>query len=822
MRTEPPADFGDLLRQARRSAGLTQEELAGRAGISSRAVSDLERGVNRAPRRDTLDLLAQALDLSPADRTRWERTRKRLATRSRVTAESSTPGALKPGLHVPVPLTTFVGRAGEVAEVVNLLRQPDVRLLTLTGSGGVGKTRLALAAASAVTGDYPEGVWFINLSPLNDSDLVLPTIASTLNIRVPADQPILNTLTAALRSQRTLLLLDNLEHVVQARQDIAALVQGCPLLTVLTTSRVPLRLQAEQEYLVPPLDIPDAADRPEVERLLGFEAVTLFVQRAQSIQPGFRLTDSNAPAVAEICRRLDGIPLAIELAAARVRLLSPEAMSRRLESQLSLLTGGPQDLPLRQQTVRATVAWSYDLLRPEDRQLLRQLSVFRGGWTLAAAEAVAGSADILDGLARLVEHSLVRVHEQPDGEPRYSMLETIREFGLEQVSAHQEEDVFNRHCRYFLELAEAAIPVWRTPAEAQVLAQHQAELDNLRAALTWSIDHDVELFCQLSGALWRFYVLHGSAPEGREWLEKARARLQHVSPAVRARILEGTATHAYLTSDFDAARVNIEEALSIWQSVGNRAGEAWALHLLGRVAYETGDYPLAESYYGRAGAIYQQLDDPVGIADMLNVLGVIASGVHGDLDRARSLYEESLRLRRAAGDVFGIQQSLSNLGETAMRAGDFPRARALFEASMALGNQHQLRGTSALELRHLGMLALGEGDEEQAAIQLSKSIHLLQQERSTVWIVKCLLPLAELAGRRGNHAQVATIAGATDVIVAQANILIATQDQLAFERVIEGSRCQLEPVAWATAWERGRVMSLDEVIEFAVAGAQAP
>lgn len=759
--------------------------------------------------------MAGALNLSSEEQAQWRRARKRLAARS---ASNTHSNAGQSRTHLPAPLTTFVGREQEIINIANVLHGPDTRLMTLTGAGGVGKTRLALMVARQIADAFPDGVWFVDLAPLSDPSLVLPSVASTLTIPVSGNQPALTALVDALTGKRVLLLLDNVEQVVQSARHIATLVSACPNMTVLATSRTPLHVQGEWEYPVSPLELPEHDHVPDIDRLLRFEAVALFVQRAQAIRPDFRLTDDNAQTIADICRRLDGIPLAIELAAARIRLLSPHTMLQRLDHRLSLLTGGALDLPPRQQTLRNTIAWSYDLLTPDEQRLFRQLSVFRGGWTFEAAEAVKDDGiNALDGLERLVEHSLVRVREQTGGESRYSMLETIREYGLERLAEEgQEEHAHVRHGHYFLQLAETAAPELWGHAGATWMTQLEAELDNLRVALTWFIEQDDEAACRLGGALYLFFGLHGHIREGRRWLETILAQSQPVPPAVRARVLEGLGVLAYMQSDYPSARAAGEEALAIWQALGERSGTAWMLHLRGRVAYETGDYSRAESTYDQALGMYRQLGDSHGIADMLNVLGVIASAVFGEHDRARSLYEESLELRRKIGDLIGISQSLSNLGWEAMETGDYRRARSLCEESLALLRKHNLTGSGGIELLNLGTLALRQGDGTRAMTLLAENIRMFQEDGDTKWVVECLIPLAELAAHHCQLTRVPSIAGAIEAIAAQTSMRFPPQEQIAYDRVIAAARSQVNVEDWTYAWDRGRAMSLDEAVDYAL------
>ena len=555
--TEPTV-FGVLLKEMRLAVGLTQEALAERSGVGARSIQDLERGISR-PQQATLQRLVVALRLSEQDQRRLRALGVPRPRRSAAPSdEAQAPAAAATHTIVPVPLAPLIGRERELAAVLDLLRQHHVRLLSLTGPGGVGKTHLALVAARALLAHFPDGVRVVMLAPLGDPGLVTGAIAQVLGLRETSGLPVPEQLIDHLQSKRLLLVLDNFEHLLPAAPLLAELLMACPHLCVLTTSRAPLRLRGEQEVSVPPLALPgDPAHLPALETLAEVASVELFVQRARSVLPTFQLTRANATAVAGICRRLDGLPLAIELAAARVKLVAPAALLDRLARRLPLLTGGAADAPERHQTMRATIAWSYDLLQRGEQALLRRLAVFAGGCTLPAAEAVCDvgdelAGDLLSWLGALVHQSLLQVGGT-DEEPRFSMLEVVREYAQEQLTAAGEHPMARRsHLVWCVALAEAAASRLSGPERSQWIERLKMEYANLQAALDWSAEAEPALGLQLTAALGKYWYAQGLPREGRNWLERMLAAAVDSGAAlpIRASALHGASVLAQEMGDY--------------------------------------------------------------------------------------------------------------------------------------------------------------------------------------------------------------------------------------------------------------------------------
>ena len=672
--------------------------------------------------------------------------------------------SLEPPTNLPVDRTGFVGRGHEVAEVKRLLRGPG--LLTLTGTGGTGKTRLAIQSGRELLGEYPDGVFLVELGPITDHALVLATIADVVGVRAEGPGALAEKVLEHLRDRELLLVLDNFEHVLEAAPTVADLLDAAPRLRVMATSREPLHIRGEHELAVPPLGLPGPDAAPEdVERS---EAVALFVQRATAVDPSFRPTEADGAAIAELCRRLDGLPLAIELAASRVKLLSPEAILERLERRLELLTGGPVDLPARQRTLREAIAWSHDLLEDAERSAFRRLAVFAGGWTFDDTDPVVASGhDILTVLTSLVDKSLVLPGS------RFRMLETIREFGLERLEeAGEADDTRDRHAALMLALVEEAESHLRGIDQKRWLDRLEAEHDNLRAALRWAVDSgDAVTALRLIGAAWRFWQLHSHLADGRRHAREVLALDAGRTPE-RVRGLTALGGLAYWQEDVPAFRAAYEEALAIARELGDRAEEAEQTYNLAFAPAMEDDIPTALEMIERSRGMFEELGNPRGVADCLWFQAIVGR-MGGDLARSRKLAEESLRIHRGNGDPFGTTLALFALGRTALEQGDLDTVSTCF---------------------------LGALDDVE-----------LLGDRTGLGVI--LDNLAATSRLEGNHLRALRLAGASRAMKAAAGgeappPLIDLPDPR------EATRQVLGDAATAAAWEEGRAMTFEQAVAY--------
>jgi predicted ATPase/class 3 adenylate cyclase/Tfp pilus assembly protein PilF len=726
--------------------------------------------------------------------------------------------------NLPLQPTPLVGREEEVSEVCDLLRGEATHLFTLTGPGGIGKTRLALQTAANLLDDFPDGTFFAPLATLTEAELFFSAVAETLGVKETAEQPLEESLKDYLGQRRLLLVLDNFEQVLGAAPQVTELLAVAPGLKVLATSRAPLGLYGEHEFPVPPLSLPDLKRPPPLERLTQYEAVGLFVERAQAIKPDFKVTNESAPAVAEICVRLDGLPLAIELAAARIKMLPPKAMLQRLTSRLKLLTGGARDLPERQRTLRATIEWSHALLDQGEQMLFARLAVFSGGRTLEAMEAICDAegdlpVDTFEGVSSLLDKSLLRQEEGPNGEPRFVMLETIHEFAREKLGQSAEVEQIKRvHAQYFLTLAEEAYPELKGPNQLEWLERLEAEHDNMRAALTWALERkEVEVALRLGGALSWFWSLRGYHSEGRRWLEEALAMEGRGSPEVRAMSLAGAGALASEQGDYDRAQEACQEGLELLEHEAREASEAkrCLLACLGWMAWEREDYRRATELYEESLALSREMSDTWWLASTLSDLALV-SHFRGDSERATELYEQSMEFFREQGDKQSLAFCLNNLAMMAISQGDLGRAAQLTDESVALLRESGARGPVSMVLYNLGWMALLQDDLSRAADLYRESLSLSWETGLNPIVQSALEGFALVAGAKGEAEQAARLWGAAQTLHETKDIPRDTDFLAEADTRISAVRTGMGEQVWEEAWRKGQAMSLDEAVSYAL------
>ncbi len=728
--------------------------------------------------------------------------------------------------NLPADLTSFVGRRRELAEVARLLA--GCRLLTLTGEGGCGKSRLALAAGRAVLNRFVDGAWVVELAALSDATLVPQAIAKALDVPEQPHVPMAGTLGRALRSKVMVLILDNCEHLLVACAQLAdALLRECPGLRILVTSREPLGVPGETTWRVPSLSMPDPQQLPPHDQLVEFEAVRLFADRARSMRPEFLITANNARAVAQTCHQLDGMPLAIELAAARIRTLTVEQIAARLDDRFRLLTGGGPTVLPRHQTLRATMDWSYDLLSEPERIVLRRLSVFARGWTLEAAETVCSgagveTADVLDLLARLVDKSLV-VMEPRGGEARYHLLETVRQYGRDRLRDSGElRAVFRRHRDWYRDLSEQAEPELRGPGQQYWLERLEVEHDNARAALQWSLGNgEARAALQMAIFLRSFWHRKGHLVEGRRWLEEG-LRQDTPPPAVRIRALNALGHFAFFQADFASVRAALTESLVLARQTDDRQGLVDALSSMGGAAVFRGEFAEARSLLGESLAVSRQLGDQRGIATSVGHLGLVAADC-GDYRAARSLYRDALAIFRALGDTTVCATLLHNLGHVMSAQGEHAAARALFQESLGLARGLGLKHSIAHYSANLAVVEVHEGEFVRARSLLEESLLAFRDLGDKRGICRALEGFGILASAQGQAARAATVLGAADSLrgAITAPLPVSDRAHYQYDRYVATACAALGEEAFAVAWAEGAAMPADGAIEYALTAGPA-
>jgi len=736
--------------------------------------------------------------------------------------------------NLPAPMTTFVGRRRQLAEVRQTLARPEVRLLTLSGPGGTGKTRLGLEVAREVLDEFPDGVFFVPLASLRDPSLVLPTVAQTLGLREAAGQSVAEQLADHLRDKHLLLVLDNVEQVTAAAPGVAGLLAGAPRLKVLATSRALLHIYGEHDYPVPPLSSPDLRDLPPLERLAECEAVQLFVQRAQAPRAGFALDAGSARAVAEICAGVDGLPLAIELAAARARLLPLSRIQAGLRNRLGLLAGGPRDLPARQQSLRAAIDWSYDLLDAGQQRLFRRLAVFVGGATLEAAEAVCGAADglerpaeVLDTLEALADQSLIQAslrqtggarQAEVHGEPRFSMLETIREYAVERLESDaggEASAMRRRHAGHFLSFVlEAERNLLANEEPVAWLERLDGEHDNLRAALEWCLGssgaepRDQETGVQLAAAASYFWLFRGHLNEGRRWLALAVDRALAQGPS-RAKILTRAGLFAWQQGDYTQAEPPLVEGATLWRELGDSPGLAEAVHMLGHLRLDQRLHAEARELLQESLDLYQELGNTLQVLTLTDDLALLAYH-QGEFAAARARFETSLAIHRRQENTEGMATTLNRLGELARLRGDYDRAAALLKESLPLCRELGVILEAASVLKNLGHVAQARGEGDLARALFAESLSVQKEQGNKQGIAECLAGLAAVA-RPPERA--ARLFAATEALLDVVGVPLSPADRADWERDVAAVRAQLDPAAFASAWLEGRAMAAGATAE---------
>lgn len=826
---EVETSFGRWLQRRRKALDLTQEELAQRVGCAAETIRKIEADVRR-PSRQIAERLAESLEIPESDRAAFVKAARAELAADRLTHPTQdvpqiafvhSPSSNKSITNLPAPLTTFIGREKEQSDLIGLIAKH--RLVTLTGSGGVGKTRLAIKVVAGISKRFPDGVWFLDLAPLNDPELMPNTLAGLLGLRESKDVSITTTLINYFHLRTALVIFDNCEHLVEACAQLAhSLLTSCESLSILATSREALRVSGEISYRVPSLEIPVLEFEQATEALEEIESVRLFADRAAAAKQDFVVVAPNALTVAQICQRLDGVPLAIELAAAWVNVLPVEKILNRLTDRFHFLRSNLRMTVARHQTLRGTIEWSYDLLPEPERTLLRQVSIFVGGFSLQAAEVICADKglkqeDVLEQLQGLVDKSLVNVeHGNSSTDTRYRLLETIREYGFEKLrEAGEDNQIRTRHLEFFVQLVEQAKDRLRSSEQELALRELDAEYGNLRSALEWAMESDPVRALQLSADMGRFWEARGYIREGRVAIEKALGKALTASNELRARGLYWVSGFADREGDYAKAKAAIEESLQLSRKSEDKEGIASALLVLANVVWVQGDFAAAEATYEELIAHYQELGDKHALAVVLTNLGnaVIRTG---DYAAARRYEEESVAIFRELEDHRSLVMALNNLGVVAEEQGDRDAARRFYEECISLSRQLGEKTFIVYALNGLGHVLCLQGDLSLAWRYYRESLLLAEQTAEKRMIAYGLEGFAKVAIRLGTMETAVRLIGAANSLRQEIGAPLDPAEQAELDQDLLAIHNSLEEKEFAVAWSDGSGMTLEQALTYAL------
>jgi predicted ATPase/DNA-binding XRE family transcriptional regulator len=816
METDNTASFGYWLRRRRKALDLTQEALAQQVGCAIVTIKKIEAD-ERRPSRQIAERLSAALSIPPEERELFLQCARGQISAIRLSLPAQPiDQPQRPPTNLPASTTSFVGRDQDLTALIDLLTRAEVRLVTLTGPGGVGKTRLALRASTVLLDDYPAGVFFVDLAPITDPQRVAAAIAETLHLKENTDQPIVETLKRELRAKRLLLVLDNFEHVLDAASVVAELLAAASHLKIFITSRSVLHLSGEHEF--------------HVSSLPTENAVQLFAARAQAVDSTFTLAADSTAIIAAICDRLDGLPLAIELAAARIKLWSPRVLLDKLTQRLPLLIGGPRDAPARHQTLRQMLDWSYDMLDDFERRWFTRLSVFTGGWTEAAATAVcaepSGRENRSDGmtsdiLLSLLDKSLIHKMNAA-GETRFAFLETIREYALDRLNTSGEVEVVrSRHLAYYLALIETAEErVYQITEFDRWYQQVIAEFDNLRAALTWALaeGRDVEAGARIAGALTMFWYNRGYLKEGRQWLELALQHLsQSASGAIRAKTLHGLGAFAWQQGDYVLAQNFLEDSSVLWREVDgvqHPQDLPLALHFLGHVRFEQRDYAGARALFEESLKLNELLGVELEAVELTSDVGLVACQL-GDYATAQQQFERALTYFRENHAKEGIAINLIRLGDLARLSHDYDQAAALYEESLRLCRETQYTQEAAYALLKLGHVARQRHDVDEARALFEECLTLQHDNGNKQGVLEALAGFACLAVDADQSVRAAKLFGAVEALIETVGAPLAPADQMEWDDAVTQLHTQFSAEGVTAHWNMGQALSLEETVVLA-------